>query len=162
MQYYDDFYDGLKETRNILYRQIDTVSTLNKLLSTLYSEKNNLMNYKINVTGDNVLTIKDYITDMIYTFDDYEEKLQQLIKIKEGYPIYQLNDIENISLIKTIPSMDYKITTIQTNLNKELNIIKKLVNETITSAYKENDYYTVTLLSELLFNINNDLLNFPK
>lgn len=162
MQYYDDFYDGLKETRNILYRQIDTVATLNKLLSTLYSEKNNLKNYKNNVTGDNVLNIKDYITNMIYTFDEYEEKLEQLIKIKEGYPIYQLNDIENISLIKTIPSMDYKITTVQTNLNKELNIIKKLVNEAITSAYKENDYYTVTLLSELLFNINNDLLNFSK
>ena len=154
MQYYDDFYDGLKETRNILYRQIDTVAALNKLLSTIRSEINNLKNYKINLKGDNLLLYKEYLNNLINVFNDYEIKLEELIKIKGGYPIYQLGDIENISLIKTLPSIDYKINTIISNINNELKIIKKLINESIENALKEQDFSTVFILSELLFNVN--------
>ena len=32
MSFYNDFYDGLNDSRNNLYREIDTVSNLNKLL----------------------------------------------------------------------------------------------------------------------------------
>ena len=154
MQYYDDFYDGLKETRNILYRQIDTVAALNKLLSTIRSEINNLKNYKINLKGDNLLLYKEYLNNLINVFNDYEIKLEELIKIKGGYPIYQLSDIENISLIKTLPSIDYKINTIISNINNELKIIKKLINESIENALKEQDFSTVFILSELFFNVN--------
>jgi hypothetical protein len=49
MNHYDNFYEGLTDNRNLLYRQIDTVSTMNKLLSTLCCEINNLKNYRINI-----------------------------------------------------------------------------------------------------------------
>ena len=161
MQYYDDFYDGLKETRNILYRQIDTVAALNKLLSTLCCEVNNLKNYKINLVGENVLPYKIHFNTIINIFNEYETKIQELIKIKEGYPIYQLNDIENISLIKTLSSIDYKINTVNANLNNEFKTLKKLICESIENALKEQDFSTISILSELLFNINRMLMNMP-
>ena len=81
MNYYDNFYEGLNDNRNILYRQIDTVSTMNKLLSTLCSELHNLKNYRINVKGENSYFLKQYLKDIIYKLQNYDDKLQDLIKI---------------------------------------------------------------------------------
>jgi len=161
MNYYDDFYEGLNDTRSILYRQIDTVATLNKLLSTVCSEIHNLENYYINIIGDNNYEYKLYLSKLINKLKDYDLKLKELIKIKNGFPIFQLGDIENISIIKTLPSMDYKANTITNNLNIELKAIANLINESLASAQKENDYQTIITLSNLLFAINKHLLNIP-
>lgn len=163
MQYHDDFYDGLKEKRNTLYRQIDTVAVLNKLLSTLYCETNNLKNYKTNLIGDHTLIYKEYINKLINILNESKDKLQELIKIKDGYPLYQLNDIENISLIKTLPSIDYKTSIALTNINNELKIIKKLIHEAIDNADKEGDYTTIITLSDLKKELDIYIHNiFPK
>ena len=160
MNYYDNFYEGLNDNRNLLYRQIDTVSTMNKLLSTLYCEIYNLKNYKINVKGENSYTLKLQLKEIIECFSFYENKIQELIKMKNGFPIYQVGDIESISSIKTLASMDYKVSTILNNLINEFKMIKSLINETITNAQKENDYITITTLSDLLYQINNFLLHY--
>jgi len=161
MNYYDDFYEGLNDTRSILYRQIDTVATLNKLLSTVCSEIHNLENYYINIIGDNNYEYKLYLSKLINKLKDYDLKLKELIKIKNGFPIFQLGDIESISLIKTLPSMDYKTSTITNNLKNELKTIVNLINETIASAQKENDYQTIFILSEFSFIINKSNLEMP-
>lgn len=160
MDYYDNFYDGLTDSRNLLYRQTDTASTMNKLLSTLCSEIHNLKNYKTNAKGENNFYLKQYLNDLIKKLEIYDDKIQELIKMKNGFPIYQLADIENISLIKTLASMDYKPSTIVNNITKEFKILKNLVNETINNAKKENDYLTINILSNLLYQINKSLLNF--
>lgn len=159
---YNDFYDGLNDTRSYLYRQIDTVANLNKLLSTICSSLHNLKNYKINVLGENSYNIKKYLKDLIGKMEYYDNELQKLIKIKEGFPIYQLGDIENISLIKTLPSMDYKSPLVNSNIIKELKIIINLINDSVNSAQKENDYQTINLLSDMQYDINGILLNIPQ
>lgn len=160
MDYYDNFYEGLTGNRNLLYRQTDTVSAMNKLLSTLCSEIHNLKNYKSNAKGENNFYLKQYLNDLIKKLEIYDDKIQELIKMKNGFPIYQLTDIENISLIKTLASMDYKPSTIVNNITKEFKILKNLVNEAINNAKKENDYLTINILSNLLYEINKTLLNF--
>lgn len=160
MNNYTDFYDGLNDKRNILYRQMDTVSSLNRLLSTLYSELNNLKNYKINLKGENSYILKSKIEDIISKISPYESKIQELIKSKNGFPIYQLGDIENISLIKTLASIDYKPSIVLNNILKELTILKKLTEETIDTASKENDYFSIYLLSKVLYEINFILLDY--
>lgn len=163
MDYYNnDFYDGLNDTRSFLYRQIDTVANLNKLLTTICSSLHNLKNYKINVLGDNSYNVKKYLKDLINKMEFHDSKLQKLIKIKQGFPIYQLGDIENISLIKTLPSMDYKSSVVISNINKELKIIIDLINESITSAQKENDYQTINLLANMQYEFNEFLLDIPQ
>lgn len=162
MNYYDNFYEGLSDNRNILFRQIDTVSTLNKLLSTLCSEIHNLNNYKINVKGENSYFIKKDLKTLIDKLLNYEDKIREIIKIKNGFPIFEFQDIENISQIKTLASQDYKITTIISNLTKELNVLKRIINEAISCAQKENDYKTIILLSNLLSDINETLLLYAQ
>ncbi len=160
MNYYDNFYEGLNDNRNHLYRQIDTVSSLNKLSSTLNSELYNLKNYKINVKGEYSYLIKEHLNKMIDTLHKYDDSLQELIKIKKGFPIYQLGDIENISLIKTLASIDYKPSMIINNITKEFNTLKSLINESISISEKEKDYQTINILSNLLFDINIVLTNY--
>ena len=162
MNYYDDFYEGLNDSRNFLYRQIDTVAILNKLLSTLCSELYNLENYKINIVGENNYSYKCYLEKLTIKLNEFNLKIKELIKIKNGFPIFQLGDIETISLIKTLPSMDYKSTTITSNLNSELKTIITLINESLVSAQKENDYQTIVLLGELSFTINKAVIDIPK
>lgn len=161
MKYYDDFYDGLKDNGNILYRQIDTVSSLNKLFSTLYCEIINIKNYKINLIGDNTISYKEYLSKIITLFNEYIVEIEGLIKIKEGYPIYQILDIENISLIKTLPSIDYKINTMISNLREELKILNKITTESIENSLKEQDYNAVLILSKLSFNLNKIIKQMP-
>lgn len=158
MNYYDNFYEGLNDNRNILYRQIDTVSSLNKLLSTLCSEIHNLNNYKINIKGENSYLIKNNLKTIIDTLINYEDKIREIIKIKNGFPIFEFQDIENISLIKTLTSQDYKSSTVINNIINEFNVLKKIINDSISSAQKENDYLTTTVLSNLLYEINKTLL----
>lgn len=160
MSYYDNFYEGLNDNRNLLYRQIDTVSTMNKLLSTLCCEVLNLKNYKMNIKGDNSIFIKEYLKELINKLKEYEDVLQEIIKIKNGFPIYQIGDIENISLIKTLASIDYKPSTVINNITNEFKVLRNLINETIGNAQKENDYKSINTLSSLLYEINKFLLNY--
>lgn len=160
MNAYDSFYEGLNDKRNILYRQMDTVSMMNRLLSTLCSEINNLKNYRINLKGENSWLLKNKIESIIKKIYSYEEELQKIIKIKNGFPVYQLNDIENISLIKTLASMDYKPSMVINNIIKEFNILKNLINETIDNANKENDYYSIDILSKMLYEVNIVLVDY--
>lgn len=162
MSYYDNFYDGLQDNRNMLYRQIDTVSTLNKLLSTLCSEIHNLNNYKINIKGENIFFIKNNLKEFIGKLLEYEDKIRETIKIKNGFPIFEFQDIENISQIKTLASQDYKSSTVTHNIVKELTILKKIITEVIANAQKENDYQTINLLSNLTYDINANLLLYSQ
>lgn len=160
MNYYDNFYEGLNDTRNHLYRQIDTVSSLNKLLTTLNSELYNLKNYKINVKGEYSYILKEHLKETINKLCIYDEEIQELIKIKNGFPIYQLGDIENISKIKTLASIDYKPSSITNNIVNEFKILKNLINDSISTAEKEKDYQAINILSNMLFDINKVLSNY--
>jgi DNA-binding ferritin-like protein len=90
----------------------------------------------------------------------YEFKIQELIKIKNGFPIFQLSDIENISSIKTLPSTDYKEPTILANVINEFKTLKNLVIDAIKNASKENDYKSINILSNLLYEIDKVLMNY--
>ena len=81
MNYYDDFYEGLNDTRSILYKQIDSVATLNKLLSTICCEIHNLDNYKTNVVGENSYIYKKYLDSLMLKMKRFDKKLKELIKI---------------------------------------------------------------------------------
>jgi DNA-binding ferritin-like protein len=160
MDYYSKINDDVNNKRNILYRQIDTVSSMNKLLSTLVCERTNLMNYLINVKNRNSNSISVYLNDLIDKFDSYISFLYEQIKIKKGFPIFELTDIENISQIKTVASIDYKETTINMNIYEEFKTIVNLINEVINCAIGEQDYYCINTLSQIKNDINKIIIKY--
>ena len=77
-----NFNDGLYN----MYREVDELSLLNKLFTTLISEKMNLLNYQANTIIENKLYLKDILNEVPYQIDDFIDDLKSLIKIKKGYP----------------------------------------------------------------------------
>lgn len=149
-----DFNDGLYN----LYREVDELSLLNKLFTTLMSEQMNIKNYSANTTYQTKLNLKDLLNDIYYVLDNSLEDVKNLIKIKNGYPIYKLDDIELISIIKTKASGEYKDTIVIENLKKELEQIIYLIKDIIMKTESNKNYEIITTLSNISFEIRKLLL----
>ena len=150
-----EFQDGLYN----LYREVNEVSLLNKLFVTLISEKLNITNYTTNANIQNKMYLKDSLEEISYIIDDSLEKIANLIKIKKGYPIYKIDDIELISLIKTKISIEYNETTIIESLKGEIAIILKLINDILEKTGDNKSYEIITILSTISYQLQNANLN---
>lgn len=150
-----NFNDGLYN----MYREVDELSLLNKLFTTLISEKMNLLNYQANTIIENKLYLKDILNEVPYQIDDFLDDLKSLIKIKKGYPIYKLDDIELISIIKTKVAGEYKENIVIENLKNEINSILALINEIISKLDGANNYETLSVLSNISFQLKKVMLS---
>ncbi len=153
----NNFDEGLKETRNYLYQQVDTLALLNKLSTSINCEILNLENYRINVIDENSYIIKFNLTSLINKLKEFLNEIHILIKGKKGFPIFGLGDIEAISIIKVAPSTDYKQYVISNNLNKEFKNLKNITSEILKNAQKENDYDTLTLIGNFSLFLNKNI-----
>lgn len=149
-----NFNDGLYN----MYREVDELSLLNKLFATLISEKLNINNYITNTNIQNKLYLKDLLSDLNYIFDDSLEDIKNLIKIKNGYPIYKLDDIELISLIKTKVSNEYKETMVIENIKYELSTISNLIKDIIDKINETKNYEVIMVLSNISYQVKKALL----
>ena len=68
-----DFYD--------MYREVNELSELNKLFTTLMSERINIMNYLTNGIVDTKVSLLDTLNDLLYSMDDSIDVVKDLIKI---------------------------------------------------------------------------------
>ena len=151
------FDDGLYN----MYREVDELSLLNKLFATLISEKMNLKNYLSNIVVTNQLYLKDLLTDLTYTIESALDDIINLIKIKKGYPVFQLDDIELISIIKTNVSTEYKENIVIDNLKNEINIIISLIKDIISKIDINKNYEILTILSNISYQLKSSLLELP-
>lgn len=151
-----DFNDGLYA----MYREVDELSLLNKLFATLICEKLNINNYLTNVNIQNKVYLKDSLEDINYNLDDSLTNIKNLIKIKKGYPVFKIDDIELISLIKTKISMEYMEEIVIENIKEEMNLILNLIKDIIYKVNNKESYETLSILSNISFQIKSKLLDF--
>ena len=149
-----NFDDGLYS----LYREVDELSLLNKLFVTLLSENLNIDNYITNTTIVNKLKLKDTLDDMSYTLSDAIENVKNLIKIKKGYPIYKIDDIELISAIKTKVAGEYKENIVIDSLKEEINIIINLISDILNRVGNNKNYEIITILANISYQLRRILL----
>jgi DNA-binding ferritin-like protein len=141
-----------------MYREVNELSELNKLFTTLISEKINIMNYLANGIYETKINLSDTLNDLSYTLDDSLDVVKDLIKIKKGYPIYKLSDIELTSSIKTHVSQDYREGSIIDNIKKEINVILNIIKEIIQKLNMNTGYETISALSNISYNLKKLLL----
>lgn len=149
-----NFDDGLYS----LYREVDELSLLNKLFVTLLSENLNIDNYITNTTIVNKLKLKDTLDDMSYTLSDAIENVKNLIKIKKGYPIYKIDDIELISAIKTKVAGEYKENIVIDSLKEEINIIINLISDILNRVGNNKNYEIISILANISYQLRRILL----
>ena len=142
-----------------MYREVDELVLLNKLFASLICEDLNLKNYATNVVIEHKTTLKDTIEELSFTINNANEDIKNLIKIKKGYPVYKIDDIELISTIKTNVSGDYKESTVIENIKTETNILLKLIKDIIMQAEADKNYEIISVLSSISYNLKTSLLN---
>lgn len=148
------FNDGLYN----MYREVDELSLLNKLFTTLLSEEMNIKNYLANTIYSTKLNLEELLNDAYYVIDASIDDVKDLIKIKKGFPIYKLDDIELISIIKTKVAGEYKDTIVIENMKKEIEQILHLIKDIINKTEISKNYETITTLSNISFQIKKILL----
>ena len=150
-----DFNDGLYN----MYREVDELSLLNKLFATLISEKLNLENYRVNTTITSKLYLKDNIDNLIFIIENSIEDTKNLIKIKKGYPIFKLDDMELISIIKTKVSGEYKENIVIENIKNEMALILNLIKDIILKTELTKNYEIINIISNISYELKTALLD---
>lgn len=142
-----------------MYREVNELSSLNKLFAAFLTEKINIMNYSSNAIIEKNLGLPSNLEELSYLIDDSLEKVKNLIKIKKGYPIFKLDDLELTSPIKTHISQDYKEESIIENINTEIEIILDIIKDIISKTSEAGDYDTINVLSNISFDLKTLLLS---
>jgi DNA-binding ferritin-like protein len=149
MKNYDYYY---------MYREGSQLSSLNKLFAALLSEKINIMNYSSNALIEQKLNLQENLNELSYIIDDSLEKVKNLIKIKKGYPIFKLDDLDLISPIKTHISQDYKESSIIENINSEIDVLLNIIKDIVSKMSEVGDYDTINVLSSISYDLKTLLL----
>lgn len=149
MKNYDYYY---------MYREGSQLSSLNKLFAALLSEKINIMNYSSNALIEQKLNLQENLNELSYIIDDSLEKVKNLIKIKKGYPIFKLDDLDLISPIKTHISQDYKESSIIENINSEIDVLLNIIKDIVSKMSEAGDYDTINVLSSISYDLKTLLL----
>ena len=149
-----DFNDGLYN----MYREVDELGLLNKLFTTLISEKLNIENYITNTIIINKVYLRDILDNLKYLIDESLDNIKNLIRIKKGYPIYKLDDIELISIIKTKVAGEYKENIVIENLKEETNTILNLIKDIIYKVEQNKSYEIINVLSNISFQLKSIIL----
>ena len=142
-----------------MYREVNEFSSLNKLFAALLCEKINIMNYSTNAIIEKHYNLPSIMDELSYSLDESLEKVKNLIKIKKGYPIFKLDDLELTSPIQTHVSQDYKEGSIIENLKSEITIILEIIKEIITKINNSGDYDTINILSNISYDLKTILLS---
>lgn len=142
-----------------MYREVNELSSLNKLFAALLCEKINIMNYSTNVVIEKSLNLTATLEELSYIIDDSLDRVKNLIKIKKGYPIFKLNDLELTSPIKTHVSQNYKEGSVIESVNNEIEIILDIIKDIISKISKSGDYDTINVLSNISYDLKTLLLS---
>lgn len=149
-----NFNDGLYN----MYREVDELGLLNKLFTTIISEKLNIENYIANTSISNKIYLKEILENLKYLYDDALDNIKNLIKIKNGYPIYKLDDIELISIIKTKVAGEYKENIVIENLKEETNSMLNLIYDIINKVEINKGYEIINVLSNISYQLKSIIL----
>lgn len=141
-----------------MYREVDELSLLNKLFATIISEKLNINNYITNTNIQSKIYLKDTLENIDFILTDALLNIKNLIKIKKGYPIFKIDDIELISSIKTKASNEYMENLVIENLKKEMWTILNLITEIITKLTGTDSHEIISVLSNVSYQIKTSLL----
>lgn len=126
------------------------IEILNEYLANLQVETNNLYNMHFNIVGESFFglhrKLQEYYEKTSYFYDLIAER----IKMLEGFPITSLNKIEEISTIKSMQSRNYNGKQILEVLENDFGFFVEYTKDLISHMNNSNDYYTSSILSDIL------------
>ncbi len=124
---------------------------LNQYLTNVFVLRNNLYNLHFNIKGEGASSFHVSLNNDINNINLFYDALAELIKKIGGYPIMNMEEINNISTIKQLSSKDYTTKEASNILINDLNLLNNMNHQVGEYALKKGDLDSI-----------NFVLNFDK
>lgn len=127
-------------------KQSSNIDILNEYMANLKVLNNNLYNMHFNIVGESFFglhrKLQEYYEKVALMYDEVAER----IKMLGGFPITSLKEIEDISTMKSMKSMNFKGKQVLEVLGNDFTFLRDYTKDLIEYFDKEKDYYTVSIL----------------
>ena len=138
-------------------KQNSNIDILNEYMANLKVLNNNLYNMHFNIVGESFFgmhrKLQEYYEKIALMYDATAER----IKMLGGMPITSLKEIEDISTMKSMKSMNFTGKQILEVLDNDFTFLRDYTKDLIEYFDKEKDYYTVSMLEDNLLFIEKEL-----
>lgn len=128
----------------------EQIEALNDYMSNLKVEINNLYNMHFNIVGSSFYGLHKKLMEFYDTISTMYDNVAERIKMKEGFPITSLKEMENKSQIKSMISQNYTGNQILDVLQNDFSYLSLYTTDLIEYFNKMNDFYTSNMLTENL------------
>lgn len=130
----------------------EQIDALNDYMSNLKVEVNNLYNMHFNIIGSSFYGLHKKLQEFYERVSSMYDNTAERIKMKEGFPLTSLKEIENKSQIKSMISQDYTGNQVLDVLQNDFSFLALYTKDLIEYFNKMSDFYTVSMLEDnLLF-----------
>ncbi len=132
--------------------QNSNIDVLNEYMTNLKVMNNNLYNMHFNIAGESFFglhrKLQEYYEKVAFMYDATAER----VKMLGGMPITSLKEIEDISTMKSMKSMNFSGRQVLEVLDNDFTFLRDYTKDLIGYYEKDKDFYTVSMLTEnLLF-----------
>lgn len=137
--------------------QNSSINILNEYMTNLKVMNNNLYNMHFNIVGESFFglhrKLQEYYEKIALMYDAAAER----IKMLGGMPITSLKEIEEVSTIKSMKSMNFSGKQVLEVLDNDFSFLRDYTKDLIEYYDKEKDYYTSSMLEDNLSFIEKEL-----
>jgi len=138
-------------------KQNPNIDILNEYMANLKVLNNNLYNMHFNIVGESFFglhrKLQEYYEKVAAMYDSAAER----IKMLNGMPTTSLKEIEDISTMKSMKSMNFTGRQVLEVLDNDFTFLRDYTKDLIEYYEKEKDYYTVSMLEDNLSFIEKEL-----
>lgn len=128
----------------------EQIEALNDYMSNLKVEINNLYNMHFNIVGSSFYGLHKKMKEFYDCVSSMYDSVAERIRMKGGFPITSLKEMENKSQIKSMISQDYNGNQVLDVLQNDFSYLSLYTTDLIEYFNKMNDFYTSSMLNENL------------
>lgn len=128
----------------------EQIDALNDYMSNLKVEVNNLYNMHFNIVGTSFYGLHRKLEEFYTKISKMYDSTAEIIKMKDGFPLTSLKEIENKSQIKSMISQDYTGNQVLDVLQNDFSFLSLYTKDLIEYFNKMSDFYTVSILEDNL------------
>lgn len=126
------------------------IDILNEYMTNLKVFNNNLYNMHFNIVGESFFGLHRKLQEYYEKVAIMYDKIAERIKMLGGMPITSLKEIEDVSTIKSMKSINFSGGQVLEVLDNDLTFMRDYTKDLIEYYNKEKDYYTVSILEDNL------------
>lgn len=136
---------------------MDSVNILNEYMANLKVENNNLYNLHFNLVGLSFMGLHKKLQEYYEKIAIFYDSVAERIKMINGFPITSLEEMEKLSTIKSMKSMNFNTNQVFEILDNDFSFLVDYTKDLIKIFSDKNDYYTSSMLNEFLMFFEKEL-----